>query len=353
MKIIIAAGGTGGHIYPGIAVAEDFVSRDNCNKVLFLSGRNPLEKRLIENEKFKMLPIDVRGLERKISFKAASAPFISFLGFIESLVILSIYKPKAVILTGGYVSLPVALAAKILRIKSVLLEQNVLPGFTARLLAKLVDKVILSFSESKEYINGLVLGNPVRKRILNNKKTKSDTKNILIIGGSQGALSINREICSNLDKFIGKNIKITHLLGDRDYKSLTSNLELRRYPFYHPIAYMYNVEEGLRASDLVVSRAGATAIAEFLVMGIPSILIPFPYATERHQDYNAKVLKDSGASLVLPDSDLSGLSDLMIELVCEPEKLEEMSRAALALSKPSAAKEIVDLILEPAAERRG
>jgi UDP-N-acetylglucosamine--N-acetylmuramyl-(pentapeptide) pyrophosphoryl-undecaprenol N-acetylglucosamine transferase len=346
MKIVIAAGGTGGHIYPGIAVAEEFISSDNTNKVLFISGRTPLEKRLIEKEKLKGISIHVKGLERKVSLKAIWAPFISFLGFIESLILLAVYKPKAVVLTGGYVSLPVALAAKILRIKSILLEQNVLPGFTSRLLSRFVDHIVLSFAESKEYIKGDVLGNPVRKRILNGKKTIRDVKNILIIGGSQGALSINRAICSKLDQFVGKNISITHLLGDRDYTDLTSKIELRKYPFYHPISYMYNIEEGLMASDLVVSRAGATAIAEFLVLGIPSILIPFPYAAERHQDLNARVLKDAGAACVLLDSDLSGLTDLMLELIGNNEKLDSMSKAALALSKPNAAKEIVKLIYD-------
>lgn len=340
MKIAIAAGGTGGHIYPGIAIAEELKSRDPSNSIVFIGSHYGLEKTLVPKEGFDIKLIHAKGIARTISFKALSAPFIAIAGFIESLIFLSTYKPQCVIVTGGYVSFPVAIAAKWLGIKIYLHEQNVLPGFSVKIISKIASKIILSFEESLEYMEGIVLGNPVRKRIKAIKRKEMVGKQVLVVGGSQGARSINQAIIDNMETFKKSGIEIFHIIGDRDFKTFI----VVDKPFYHPISYMYNIEDALAKADLVVSRAGATAISEFLCLGIPSILIPFPYAAENHQELNAKVVESSGASKCLLDDQLEKLPDMIIDMVSNKELLQKMGGEALKSSHPNAAKDIVDLI---------
>ncbi|OGC25389.1 undecaprenyldiphospho-muramoylpentapeptide beta-N-acetylglucosaminyltransferase [candidate division WOR-1 bacterium RIFOXYC2_FULL_37_10] len=352
MKITIAAGGTGGHIYPGIAIAEEFLARDENNQVLFLTSRYGLGKKIIEKEGYPVKLISARGIIRKLSIKAFLAPFFSLIGFFQSIFYVLKFKPDLVVLMGGYVSFPVAFAAKLLGTKTVLHEQNVLPGIVSRILSKFVTVVILSFHESLKYIkNGIVLGNPVRCRILKIKKGKSDIKRILIMGGSQGAWGMNSFIIENLDKFFFENIKITHLIGERDFEYFKDKISFEKYPFYNPLSYMYNVEEGLSKTDLVISRAGATAIAEFLVVGIPSILIPFPNSAEGHQDKNAEVLANKNAAVVLDEKNISQLPKILLELISDDKKLGQMVKSAISAANPAAADNIVDLIYETAGNK--
>lgn len=347
MKFIIAAGGTGGHIYPGIAIAEEIQARNPQDEILFIGGRNGLEKGLIPREGYQIKYIHAKGIIRKISAAAFIAPFISFYGFAESLKILWLYKPNAVFLTGGYVSLPIGFAAKILGIKIIMLEQNVLPGIVTRIVSKISANTILSFKESLKYIKGIVIGNPVRKRITalagDSRKNDSGDINVLIIGGSQGAKSINLLIAKALDEFIGKHLNIFHIIGNRDFNELMSKINLQKYPFYHPASYMYNIEECLRDADLIVSRAGATAIAEFLCLGIPSILIPFPYSAEKHQDINAETIAKNGAGIVLYENDLDKLPSLLIQTAQNKGLLIKLSKNAESIYNKNSAKEIVDL----------
>lgn len=340
MRIAIAAGGTGGHIYPGIAIAEELKDKDPKNSIVFIGSYYGLEKTLIPKEGYRIKLIHAKGIVRTISFKALSALFISIAGFIESLIFLSTFKPQCVIVTGGYVSFPVAIAAKLLGIKIYLHEQNVLPGFTARIISRFADKIILSFEESLKYMEGVVLGNPVRKRIRQIKRQEPIGRHVLIVGGSQGARSINKTVFSNIGKFRDAGVEVFHIIGDRDYKALNASDN----PFYHPISYMYNMEEALAKVDMVVSRAGATAIAEFLSVGLPSILVPFPYAAENHQELNAKAIEGHGAAKCLLDGELAKLPDMIIGLVSNKEMLRQMGELARNICRQDAAKDITDLI---------
>ncbi|OGC05738.1 undecaprenyldiphospho-muramoylpentapeptide beta-N-acetylglucosaminyltransferase [candidate division WOR-1 bacterium RIFOXYA2_FULL_36_21] len=353
MKIIIAAGGTGGHIYPGIAIAEELSKRDQksdplqSNNILFLTSRDGLGRKIITKEGFPCKTIWARGLKRKISYQSVSAVFIVLIGFFQALYHLIKFKPDIVFLTGGYLSFPVAFAAKVLKIKTILHEQNVLPGFVSRVLSRFVDATILSFEESLKFIFGKVLGNPVRRRIKNIQMEHTNKKKkILIMGGSQGALVLNKTIIKNIDRFKKENVEIIHLVGDRDFTPLIEKQDLTPFPFYHPLPYMYNIEEGLSGCDLVISRAGATAIAEFLILGIPSILIPFPYSAEGHQDLNARIVEEKGAGILIFEKDIGKLFNVIDELIHNEKKLNAMSDNALKFAKKTAAEEIVDLIYE-------
>ncbi|KAF0134177.1 MAG: UDP-N-acetylglucosamine--N-acetylmuramyl-(pentapeptide) pyrophosphoryl-undecaprenol N-acetylglucosamine transferase [Candidatus Saganbacteria bacterium] len=342
MRIVIAAGGTGGHIYPGIAIAEALKNHE----VLFIGSLEGLEKDIIKNEGYKIELIHARALLRKISYQALSAPFIAIAGFFDTVKILKSYKPKAVVVTGGYVSFPVIAAAIFLRIPFVLHEQNVLPGFTNRFWAKRAKLVLLSFEESLKYINGTVVGNPVRKRILSIQRVVEDasssTKRILIIGGSQGALSLNKEIISSLEEL--KDYQITHIIGKRDYARILNGLDLSKYPNYHAFEYLHSIEDAYKNADIVVSRAGATAIAEILSIGLPSILIPFPYAADGHQDINAEVASKAGAAFILKDKDIKQLPALIKSISLS--MLNEMKIAASKLVKKDPANKIADLLNE-------
>ena len=342
MKIVIAAGGTGGHIYPGIAIAEELKARDPKGEIAFIGSREGLEADLIPREGYKIELIHARALLRKISYKAISAPFVTLRGFFEAVSILRRIKPDLVLVTGGYVSFPVLAAAKLLGIKTLLSEQNVLPGMTNRFWSRFVDILAISFPETNKYLKGTVTGNPVRKRILDLKKHKEPRPTVVILGGSQGARSINNALIDQLPKL--HQIGIIHIIGQRDHEQILSRIDRPRFPFYEPQAYLYNIEAALSRTDLIVSRAGATAIAEILALSLPSILVPFPYSAEGHQDLNAEVIGKAGAGVVLKDQELGKLGDIILELLGKPEQLRQMAQAARKLARPEAASKIADLI---------
>jgi UDP-N-acetylglucosamine--N-acetylmuramyl-(pentapeptide) pyrophosphoryl-undecaprenol N-acetylglucosamine transferase len=342
MKVVIAAGGTGGHIYPGIAIAEELKARDMGNQVFFIGGRGGLEEALIKKEGFEIKTIVARGLLRKLSYKAISAPFVAIKGFFDSLSILRKFKPAGVIVTGGYVSFPVIAAAKLLRIPVLLHEQNTLPGFTNRFWSSFVEVVALSFDITQKYIKGTLTGNPVRRRIIEARRKPRDKKTLLIWGGSQGARAINQAVISDLNKL--SKWDVIHVTGERYFEMVSDRVDRTTYPFYRIYPYVYNVEELLLQADLVVSRAGATAIFEMLALGLPAILIPFPYSAEGHQDLNAKVVASAGAAVVLEQANIAELPGLIEQLMNNENQLREMSRNAKKIFRPDAAGKIVDLL---------
>lgn len=357
MKIMIVAGGTGGHIYPGIAIAEEIKSRDPQAEIIFLGSEEGLEKDLIPRAGFKIRLIKARALIRKISYKAITAPFVSALGFFQALRVLWDFRPQGLVSTGGYASLAAVLAAKLLGIPVFVHEQNVLPGMTNRLCFRLADEVFFSFDKSLSYHRGKVVGNPVRKEILNADREDArkklglspDKKMLLVMGGSQGARAINNAVTQALPGLDGK-WEIFHVIGTRDYEPnncwerIAGEVPAAKYPFYHPFAYLYNVAEVLAAADMVVSRAGATAIAEFTVRGLPMILIPFPYSAEGHQDLNARVMAEAGAGATIRNSEFN--SEKFVSLMSSNFDLVKMGQASLKLARPAAARDIVDLILK-------
>jgi UDP-N-acetylglucosamine--N-acetylmuramyl-(pentapeptide) pyrophosphoryl-undecaprenol N-acetylglucosamine transferase len=251
--------------------------------------------------------------------------------------------------TGGRTSVPIFLAARLLGIPLCIQEQNVLPGAANRLGAKLAREVFLSFPESLQYLRGTVVGNPVRREILRAEREPARKalrltgrkKILLVMGGSQGARSINQAIIDSLSALDGERWEVIHLVGQRDYSSTA----LPERPFYHPQAYLYNVGEVLAAADLVVSRAGASAIAEFTARGLPMILVPYPFAAERHQELNAAAAETAGAAIVIKDEKLNPASFISALTDAESE-LPAMGAAARRLGRPEAAQLIAERILK-------
>ncbi|MGB9613093.1 MAG: undecaprenyldiphospho-muramoylpentapeptide beta-N-acetylglucosaminyltransferase [Candidatus Margulisiibacteriota bacterium] len=359
MKIAIVAGGTGGHIYPGLALACELRKIKPEIEILFLGSEEGLEKELVPRENFKIKIIKARALLRKFSYRSVSAPFVSVIGFFQALRILYSFHPSFLVSFGGYVSFPVVAAAKLLGIPILIHEQNVLPGIVNRLLARWARQVFLSFEESKKYfsfdqLKGYVVGNPIRPEIVSANRedsrkalgfTTSDFV-VLVMGGSQGARKINEVLLASLPLIEESNLshlKILHIVGKRDISWIDEALATKSYPFYKKVDYLYNVAGALAAADLVVSRAGATAIAEFLARGLPMILIPFPYSAENHQKLNARVVAEHGAAVVIENDQFT--KEKLFSIICELKpRLKELEKAAKKMAKLDAARKIADWI---------
>jgi UDP-N-acetylglucosamine--N-acetylmuramyl-(pentapeptide) pyrophosphoryl-undecaprenol N-acetylglucosamine transferase len=342
MRVAIVAGGTGGHIYPGIAIAQEIMRRDPKAELLFLGSREGLEKELIPKADYPIRYIWARPLLRNF--------FVSLVGFFQALIILKSFSPRALVSTGGYASLPAVLAASLLRIRIVLHEQNVLPGAVNRFCRKFAKKTFLSFERSVEYMPGEVVGNPVRREIVEAEREparkklnfKPDEKVVLVMGGSQGSKKINQSVISALDR-LPSNIKIVHLIGNRDFGWVERYWGGKKINNYKALPYLYEMGDVLAASDLAVSRAGATAIAEFLVKGLPMVLVPFPFAAEDHQRLNAAAVTDSGCAAVVEDKDFT--AENFLHHITNPGlNYAKMREASLKLAKPKAAERIVDFI---------
>jgi len=359
MRILIAAGGTGGHIYPAIALAQELKSQSPDCEILFLGSEEGLERDLVTKAGFELKLIKARALLRKLSYKALSAPFICAVGFFQALRIIKEFSPRFLVSFGGYVSLPAALAAISLGCPLLIHEQNILPGMTNRFLARFADKVFLSFEESKNYLSfdkskGCVVGNPVRREIFLADRAEArqklgygpDDLVVMVVGGSQGARKINEVLVRALPRLKEiKGLKLFHIVGKRDSAWINQLLGKEDYPFYQKADYLYNMAEVLAAADLVISRAGATALAEFMARGLPMILIPFPFSAEGHQKLNASWAEEKGAAIVIEDELLS-VEELCRQLEKAIKNLKVMSQAAMKLARKDAAKTVAHWILE-------
>jgi len=350
MKIAIVSGGTGGHIYPGLAIAEELKRQKPAVSILFLGSAEGLENKLVTREGYAIKIIRSRALLRKLSYQAISAPFVSALGFFQAIWILKKYSPDYLISTGGYASLPVVLAAKILAIKIILHEQNVFPGFVNRFVRKFADKVFVTFSETRAFMDGEVVGNPVRRKIREAERENArrklgispDKRVVLVLGGSQGSKKINETVIKILEN-LPPDLVLMHIIGKRDFPWVFSAIENKKIKNYHPLAYLHDMDAALAAADLVVSRAGATAIAEFLVRGLPMVLIPFPYAADDHQRLNAEAISKNGGAVLVPESEFNP-EKLFALLTGADLNYARMKQANLKLARPDAAERIVDYI---------
>jgi len=323
MRVLISGGGTGGHINPALAVGQKVRMEEPDGAVLFVGGKNSLESELIPKEGFEFKAVTAKFLRRKITLDNIKTLFASAKGVMESIKIIKEFKPDIVVGTGGYVSGPVVLAACIKKIPTLILEQNVYPGVTNRLLSRIADKVGISFEEAREYFPEKVrhklfmAGNPVRKDILAADRIKSRARYnlrpedvfIYSFGGSGGQLSLNEAIIDVIKQYNGhKNVKILHVTGKKLHDSFMEELNksIKLHGNIEIKDYMYEAHLALSAADIVIGSAGAITIAEITAIGVPSILIPKTYTAENHQVYNARALEKEGAALVILEKDLTG-----------------------------------------------
>ena len=350
MKILIAAGGTGGHLFPGIALAEEFKTKNKGNEVLFIGTKRETEKRILIPEGYEFESIEASSLKGKNPF-AVLKSFIHILKSIfQSIMIIKNFNPNLVIGLGGYVSGPVVLAASLMGIKTAIHEQNTLPGLTNRILGKIAHLIFLSFEYSLPYFpkgKTVMVGNPIRKRCLEGVVTSPPRTpfTLLILGGSLGSHQINLAMIDALDHLllIRDKMKIIHQTGGSDLR-VVKEVYQRKGFFAEVFNFIDQIANAYQQANLVISRAGATTLAELMVHHRASILIPYPLATDHHQQLNAKVLVSHNAAQMIEPDQLTGkrLAQLILHLYQQTEQLSQMERNAGKLGRPRAAQEIVD-----------
>ena len=348
-RFLFAGGGTGGHLFPALAVAEQIRELKPEADILFIGTKSKIEGRVVPKLGFKFKSIWIKGFSRKVTLENILFPVKLFISLIQSLIINISFKPEVAIGSGGYVAGPAIWAASVLGAKIILLEQNSYPGVTTRLLERYADEVHLSFEVSKKYLRRdkihYLTGNPVRKslvRINQNEALKmfdlsSEKKTLLVLGGSLGARSINEVMADNIKIIEENNIQIIWQTGKNyfeKYESLRSD-SIKIYDFVDDMNSVYS------ACDILLARAGATTIAELLNLSIPSILVPSPNVAENHQYHNAKTLVDNGAAIIIEDKNLKdNFADTVLDLVKNDEKLKELKNNTERLAKPKAAQTI-------------
>jgi len=363
LRIIIAGGGTGGHLFPGIAIARELKKRCEKVHILFIVGRRKMERDIILKAGFEIRSIDVEGMLGKDLLQMIRAFFKVVISSIQSFFIMRDFKPHLTVGVGGYTSGPVCLMGWFLRIPTAIHEQNSIPGITNKILAPLAKKVFISFEESKMYFKKKKLflsGNPIRDELMNPEVFPGRISNsvdgtinkrfvILVMGGSQGAKAINKTVLSALKELKkgGSLPFVIHQTGSQDLKEIIAD--------YHTLgidgevtAFIEDMASAYSRADLVICRAGATTIAELAVLGKPSILVPYPYATHKHQDVNARALAAHGGADIVLERDLNGntLAKKIRMYMEKPDVLTQMSLFALKAGRPQARQIIVDQLME-------
>ncbi|MBN1614104.1 MAG: undecaprenyldiphospho-muramoylpentapeptide beta-N-acetylglucosaminyltransferase [Deltaproteobacteria bacterium] len=362
MKVIIAGGGTGGHLFPGIALAEEFLKRDGSSEVLFIGTDRGIEKRILPETGYPLAALDIEGLKGKSPGKVLAALLKIPRGILRSVEIIRNFQPDLVIGVGGYASGPAVLAARMMGLPTAIAEQNALPGWTNRILGRFADRVFLAYAETGRWFSKgkcIVTGNPIRAAFLEGKdegtRREGEPFTILVFGGSQGARAVNEAMIEALVflKDVKDGLRIIHQTGpdhiDRVRRAYAAHeMDAEVSPFIMDMARAY------QNADLLICRAGATSIAEITASGKTAILIPFPYAVGDHQRLNAEVLAKAGAAVMIAEKDLSGpgLAEAIKRFHRNPGLIREMAEKSAALGHPRAAAEIVDACLRfvPAAK---
>ncbi|MFN6964129.1 MAG: undecaprenyldiphospho-muramoylpentapeptide beta-N-acetylglucosaminyltransferase [Pyrinomonadaceae bacterium] len=353
MKLMIAAGGTGGHIYPGIAVAKELLRRDPSSEILFVGTARGLETRIVPENGFQLALIHSAGLKSVGAKGLVKGLSVLPQSFVEARRLLREFRPTVVVGAGGYVSGPVLLMACIMGIPTLVMDSNALPGFTNRQLARFVDRAALTFKEALPFFGkkGVVTGNPVREEFFNvAPKQRTSRLSILIFGGSQGARAINDAMIQALDQLDARRhgLEIVHQTGEADFERVRQAYESHGWDGVDVRPYIPDIVREFEKADLIICRAGATTCAELTAAGKAAIMIPLPTAADDHQRKNAEALAHAGAAEMIPQTELSPerLARTIGELADSPQRIDAMERAARSLARADAAAATVDIIEE-------
>jgi len=355
MKVLIAGGGTGGHLFPGIALAEEVVTRHHANDVLFVGTERGLEARAVPRAGFRLETIDATGVKGR-----GLAGWVGGLlrvprAIAQSMRILRAWRPDVVVGVGGYASFPVVMAAWIAGIPTAIQEQNALPGLTNRVLGRIVRAVFVAFDEARAFFpeeKVQNVGNPIRKALMENflrPRARHERFQLLIFGGSQGAHAINVAAVEAAKRLgdLRDRIEILHQTGRQDIEETRAGYEAAGVRA-EVVEFIDDMSSAYARSDLVICRSGATTLAELTVCKKAAILVPFPHAADNHQEVNARALVEKGAAVMIRQQELSGerLAAEIRALVEDPERRQRMERAAGLLGRPEAAKEIADVCVQ-------
>ncbi len=354
MKVIIAAAGTGGHINPGIAIANKIKEKEPNSEIIFIGTNRGLENDLVPRAGYSLKTIQAYGFNRRISLDNFKKMYKTFRSIGEARKIIQEFQPDIVIGTGGYICVPVGMAAKKARIPIILHESNAFPGIAIKMLSKKADTILLGFEDARKRIPNakkiVVTGTPTKVKYIEVSNSQRiqlikqlglqvDLPIALYFGGSQGAQSINESLVQIIKQQKNSNYQIIWAAGPAQYEQVKEKLiecqmEIEHLEKVKIVPYIYNMEEIMNIVDLVVCRSGATTITQISNVGKPAIFIPFPFATENHQEYNAKVLEKVDAARIILDKNLTAdlLNDMIENMVSDAEKLKRMGKNAKNIS---------------------
>jgi UDP-N-acetylglucosamine--N-acetylmuramyl-(pentapeptide) pyrophosphoryl-undecaprenol N-acetylglucosamine transferase len=363
LKIVISGGGTGGHIYPAIAIAKKILEKNKDSKILFVGAKGRMEMEKIPEEGFSIIGLDVVGIQRSLSlksiFKNLKFPFLLLKSLNNAKKILEDFKPDVVVGVGGYASGPTLRMAHSLNIPTLIQEQNSYAGLTNKWLSKKANKICVAYENMSHFFDEsklILTGNPVRKDIenLNSKVDEAkkyfnvlkSEKVILVLGGSLGAKSINEGIIKSISILNDQPVKLIWQVGKRYFNKINDQLTQINMINIHPLPFIKRMDLAYAVSDIVISRAGALSISELTLAGIPSILVPSPNVSEDHQTKNAMSLVSKSAAILVKDDQTEKLLSVAIELLKNIEKLTQISKNAKNLGKPNATNDIVSEIFK-------
>lgn len=360
MKIVVSGGGTGGHIYPALALIREIKKEVKDAEFLYVGTEQGLESKLVRREDIPFKAIHITGFKRKLSPENVKTVWRFIAGVQKSKALLKEFKADVVIGTGGYVCGPVVYAAAKLGIPTIIHEQNSVPGLTNKFLSKYVDKVATCFEEAASYFpeeKVVMTGNPRASEVLNQDGIKGrlsvglqlKAPAVLIVSGSRGARPINDAVIQALPQLGKKAYQVLYVTGEVHYEAVKKEVERVGNPSNVIIKpFVHNMPEVLTSIDLTVARAGATTLSELTSLGIPSILVPSPYVTNNHQEKNANALTSNGAAKMLLEKDMNGqtLVEEMDAIMLNPEVLKEMKEASKKLGIPDAAMRLYNVMKE-------
>ncbi len=356
IRVVIAGGGTGGHLYPGIALARKLMEHDAEMEITFIGTERGIESRVLPKEGFALKTIASAGLVGKRGISRLISLLKLPVGILQAMAYLIFNRPALVVGVGGYVSGPAVFSASLLGIPTLVHEQNAYPGVTNRVLGKLADRVCISFEEARNFFPNkkvMLTGNMIRKTFSEASEPAPrapDKKlNVLILGGSQGARSINKAVTEALPHLqtFKDQINLVHQTGEADADNVKDEYQKQNWKT-EVAPFLYDMEVQYRSADLVISRAGATTLAEITALGKPAILIPFPFATHNHQEKNARVLETAGAGVVILDREVDGskLADLIQDALKRPEAWNDRAQASYQLGQRDATKQVAEQCLQ-------
>ncbi len=359
LKVIISGGGTGGHIFPALSIANEIRDRIPGADILFVGALGKMEMERIPAAGYTIVGLPVMGLPRKASLKMFRFVWMLFQSMQKARKVIREFRPDVAVGVGGFASGPVLKAAVRAGVPAILQEQNSYAGVTNKLLSAKVKKICVAYPHMERYFpeEKIVLtGNPVRKNLLDQVKKSGALKEfdlapdkpvILIVGGSLGARSLNESVMANLDRIKKGGVQVVWQTGKIYYREMMERLKGNCPELLKPVGFLTKMDLAYKAADLVISRSGASTISELCLLGKPSVLVPSPNVAEDHQTKNAMALVENGAAVLIRDAEANErLFVEAFELVNDQEKLACLSENCLKLAKPDAAAEIVDVILK-------
>ena len=357
--------GLDGHINPGIAIAKEIMKKEKGSKIIFVGSEIGLENKLVPNAGFKLIHIRAGRFHRKLTFQNIINMRKAVLGIKDCKKLIEDFKPDIIIGTGGFICVPIMKAAKKMKVPYVIHESNAFPGLSVRVLAKDAAKVLLGFEEAKDRldagVNAVFTGTPTKfnmdemlnldkdscKEELKLGKSIGNKKVIFVTGGSQGAKRFNDVVINMVGKYKSEEFFVVIAAGIKNYEETLKKIENKDMDNYLRILdYVYDMDKMYKASDLLITRAGALTVTEISIVRRPSILIPLPYAAENHQLYNAKVLENNGAGIVIEESSLNEdiLYDKILDIILDNDKLKKMGENAAKLYIPDVEEKIYEEI---------